>query len=75
MARKRHSAEEIVNKLRQAEVERGNGSSTLGFVGIDLGDTLASNGRAKWLNAGNLASTSRRSRNLSAEMSPINCSA
>lgn len=27
MARKRHSAEEIVNKLRQAEVEPGKGSS------------------------------------------------
>lgn len=27
MARKRHSAEEIVNKLRQAEVELGKGSS------------------------------------------------
>jgi len=27
MARKRHSAEEIVNKLRQAEVERSKGSS------------------------------------------------
>ena len=27
MARKRHSAEEIVNKLRQAEIELGKGSS------------------------------------------------
>ena len=27
MARKRHSAEEIVNKLRQAEVELGKGGS------------------------------------------------
>ncbi len=27
MARKRHSAEEIVGKLRQAEVELGKGSS------------------------------------------------
>ena len=27
MARKRHSAEEIVNKLRQAEIELGAGSS------------------------------------------------
>ena len=27
MARKRHSAEEIVNKLRQAEVDLGKGSS------------------------------------------------
>ena len=27
MARKRHTAEEIVNKLRQAEVELGKGSS------------------------------------------------
>lgn len=27
MGRKRHSAEEIVNKLRQAEVELGKGSS------------------------------------------------
>ncbi len=27
MARKRHSAEEIVNKLRQAEVELSKGSS------------------------------------------------
>ena len=28
MARKRHSAEEIVNKLRQTEVELGRGSSS-----------------------------------------------
>ena len=30
MARKRHSAEEIVNKLRQAEVELGKGVSVAG---------------------------------------------
>lgn len=30
MARKRHSAEEIVNKLRQAEVELGKGNSVAG---------------------------------------------
>jgi len=31
MARKRHSAEEIVNKLRQAEVELGKDNSVAGI--------------------------------------------
>ena len=31
MGRKRHTAEEIVNKLRQAEVELGKGSSIAGI--------------------------------------------
>jgi len=40
MSRKRHSAEEIVNKLRQAEVELGRGKSVPGVCKL-LGVTEA----------------------------------